>query len=254
MTLPAHAKSVLHQISAWVYGGYAWFIFLLIVLPCSVLLMLLRRPIPGRRIAHIGARLLFRLGGMPVCVEGLDRLPQRPHILLVNHSSFLDPFILTALLPPSPGYAFTTRQEFPIQSVFCPIVKSLGTIVMPPPQQQHGRRNTGRLAAALRRGHSLIIFPEGAFRPEPGLQPFHSGAFVAAAKAGVPIVVAGVRGARLALPPRTWLPHRNAIVLKIGKVLPPDGGNGNASGTASNIAQRIAAARKEMLSLAGERN
>lgn len=250
--MPAQLRSAVQCISARIgsraYGCYAWLLFLLIVSSCGALMLLLRRPHAARRIAHAAARLLFRLGGMPIHAEGLERLPQQPHVLLVNHSSFLDPIALIALLPPAAGYAFTTRQEFRIQKIFCPLVHSIGTIVMPPPDPRRRSTNTGRLAAALRRKHSLIIFPEGRFEPAPGLHAFHSGAFVAAALAKVPVVVAGVRGTREALRPRSWLPRRNGIELKIGRVLAP------SSCAASEITQWMAAARAEMLNLTGERD
>lgn len=234
------------RVGAWAYSGYAWIILILLVLVFGGLAMLFRKPSKGRRIARFGTRLLCRLAGMPVSVKGLDNLPSRPHILVVNHTSFLDGIVLTALLPASPGYAFAVRQQYSSQRLLCPLLRSLGTVVLHRFGAPHHTSDIDRLAAALRRGSNLVVFPEGAVSSEPGLQPFHSGAFVAAAKANVPIVVAALRGVRTALRLGSWLPRRADIVLEIGPVLNPHGIDPAA------LAQLSAAARSAMLPLTGE--
>jgi 1-acyl-sn-glycerol-3-phosphate acyltransferase len=236
----------LHGIGAWVYGGYAWIILILVVLVFGGLAILFRKPSKGRRIARFGTRLLCRLAGMPLSVKGLDNLPSRPHILVVNHTSFLDGIALTALLPASPGYAFAVRQQYSSQRLLCPLLRSLGTVVLHRFGAPHHTSDIDRLTAALRRGSNLVIFPEGTVGSEPGLKPFHSGAFVAAAKANAPIVVAGLRGVRTALRLGSWLPRRADITLEIGPVLTPHGTDPAA------LAQLSAAARSAMLPLTGE--
>jgi 1-acyl-sn-glycerol-3-phosphate acyltransferase len=217
--LTAPADSVFRQVGCWLYGCYVWCMFLPVVLVCGALSILLRRPTQGRRIAHYGCRLLFKLAGIPLSVAGLDHLPLKPHVLLANHTSFLDPLVLLALLPTTPGYAFTTRQEFRIQSLLCPLLKSVGVVVLASPGEHSGPPNIERMAAILRLGRNLVVFPEGGFRPEPGVQEFHSGAFVAAARARAPLFCAGLRGTRDALRLGTWMPRRIPIHLVIGPVL-----------------------------------
>lgn len=246
--MPSEKPVAVHvrQIGAWAYGCYAWSVFALIMLCFGVPVLLLRRPSQGRPVARFGARLLFWLAAVPLSVKGLDRLPHRSHVLVVNHTSFLDGLVLTALLPARPGYAFTVRQEFEIQRLLCPLLKGLGAVVLGHSRAGHGASNADLMTAALRRGKNLVIFPEGGFSPEPGLKPFHSGAFVAAANANAPVAVAGLRGTRSALRPRTWLPRRVGITLEIGPVLTPSGNDQDA------IAQLSATARRVMAPLSGE--
>lgn len=242
----AQARARVAQLGAWVYGSYAWFVFALIFLCYGGIVMLLRRPPLGRRVMRVGARLVLRLAGVPYSVEGLDHLPTTPHVLLVNHGSFLDSIALTALLPSRPGYAFAVRQEFPAQRLLCPFLRGLGTLVLENARRKRRARNVARMTATLQRGDNLVIFPEGGFVRASGLMPFHSGAFVAAANAGVPIVVTGLRGARAALPPKTWLPHRVPISLKIGPVFKVHEKDPDA------LTHLIADARKAMMLLSGE--
>jgi len=235
------------HIQKWAYGCYAWVVFGTILLLTGALAMLMRKPRRARPVVRMAALILFRLTRMPVTVHGLEQLPTGPHILLVNHTSFLDPIVLTACLPARPGYAFVVRQQYRSQALLWPLLKPLGTVVLRP-SAGSGRpsENIALLAAALRRGDSLVLFPEGGFTPASGLKHFHTGAFVAAATESVPIAVAGLRGARTALRLGRWLPRRVPIRLEIGEVLVPEEKDPHA------LAQLCRTAYEAMLPLTGE--
>ena len=57
----------------------------------------------------------------------------------------------------------------------------------------------------------------------PGLLPFHMGAFVAAAEAGVPVVPVTIRGTRSILRDDSWFPYHGAISVTVGTPVPPQG-------------------------------
>ena len=71
----------------------------------------------------------------------------------------------------------------------------------PPRWSEYVRRNWAgqRLVTAVRAGRSALLFPEGTFGREPGLQRFRTGAFLAAARAGAPVVPIALRGTRSVL-------------------------------------------------------
>lgn len=229
----------------WAYAGYVWTAFLLILSIVNGLVVLLRNPTTGRRVVQLGARSLLRLAGVPTRVTGLEHLPQGAHVLIVNHNSFVDPIALFALLPCKPGYAFAVRQQVPAQRLLCPLLRAIGSTVLDRPGERRRVSNVELMADVLRRGERLIVFPEGRFGPEEGLGRFHSGAFRAAMQAQVPIVVAGLRGTREALPPGTWRPRHSVIALEIGPTLAPLGGD---NGAIPNLVQR---AQEAMLPLTG---
>lgn len=245
-TVRARATLIARRTGAWVYAGYAWTLFALLAMSCGSMIALLRRPPLGRRIAHGAARMFLRLAGVTSTVSGLDRLPQRPHVLLVNHASYLDAIVLTALLPPTPGYTFTAKREFASQRLMRALLTGLGAIFIERFDVERSMEDVDLMVAALRRGDHLLVFPEGAFSREPGLKPFHAGAFAAAALADAPVVVAGLRGTRTALRGGTWLPRRVAIEFEIGEHLMPSGHDWAAT------ARMRAAARKAMAPLSGE--
>lgn len=246
-TASTHAMmKLIRQAGRWAYGCYVWLAFALILLSFGSLIVLVRSPRYSRSIARRGARLLFHITAVPFSAHGIERLPRTPHILLLNHTSFLDGLALAAVLPARPGYAFVVRQQYRRQRLLCPLFHALGGVVLHQAAAAHAPANVDLLAAALRRGDNLIVFPEGGFVPEAGLRPFHSGAFVAAVAENVPIVVAGLRGARQALRPRSWLPRRTRIEVEIGVTLTPDN-------KGDNQGQKLCeTAYKAMLPLVGE--
>lgn len=244
--LDARSGNVARRIGARLYGCHAWIVFAILLLVFGFLAALAGRVDRARRVAQRIARWMFRLSGMPLSAVGLERLPHRPHVLLVNHTSFLDALVLTALLPAFPGYAFIARQQYALQSLLWPFLKSVRTMILQHHAEHQHTVNVDMLRSALEHGENLVIFPEGGFVPEPGLKPFHSGAFVAAAQARVPIVIAGLRGTRNALRVGTWMPKRLPLAVEIGPTLLPGGTDPDS------IHALMLAARTAMMPLTGE--
>jgi 1-acyl-sn-glycerol-3-phosphate acyltransferase len=69
---------------------------------------------------------------------------------------------------------------------------------------------------------SVLVFPEGTFRRDPGVLPLRLGAFKAAVEAGRPVVPIGLRGTRDVLPADTWIPRPGPIAIRIGPALSPE--------------------------------
>lgn len=83
--------------------------------------------------------------------------------------------------------------------------------------------DTDRVVALIGGGHSLVIFPEGRLARAPGLRPFHMGAFVAAAEAGVPVVPLAIRGTRAILRPEHHFPRKGAVDIVVAEPIQPTG-------------------------------
>ena len=171
-------------------------------------------------------------------------LPDIPHVLAVNHASYLDSLALVALLPPR--YTFIAKRELVGQWVPRLFLRGLGTIFVERFEAARSAEDVDEMIAAIRRGQSLVVFPEGTFSRESGLKPFRMGAFVAAARAAAPVVVAGLRGTRLMLRAGTWLPRHGRPEFEVGAVLRADGADWAAAVRLRD------AVRSEMLRLSGE--
>lgn len=225
-----------------VYSLYCWLLFSVILFAFGLLIIFWPgKPARRRQLARTGARLLFRLARLPLRSEGLERLPSGQHIVVANHTSFLDALILTAALPAPPGYAFVARQEFRSQVLLWPLLRAVGTVIVHGHASHATPTNIERLADALENGENLIIFPEGDIRRTSGVLPFHSGAFVVAAKCRVPVVPVGIRGARQALPLKSWQPACTPVAVLIGPVLRPEGDEGRPPDDTAQAAREIIA-------------
>ncbi|HEV7988683.1 MAG TPA: 1-acyl-sn-glycerol-3-phosphate acyltransferase, partial [Candidatus Binataceae bacterium] len=62
-----------------------------------------------RRVAGALARVFFRLAGIPLRIEGVERLPQTPCVVVANHASYIDGIVAAAALPPA--FAFVIKKE-----------------------------------------------------------------------------------------------------------------------------------------------
>lgn len=209
---------------------------------------LLPRPSWAWAVGRLAARCFLRLCGTPVAVQGLENLPPpgRVHVLVANHSSYLDGIVLAAALPRH--VSFVAKRELLGQFVPRVYLRRLGVEFVERFDARQGVEDAARLAAAVAGGRSLAFFPEGTFTRTPGLRPFHLGAFAAAAQARVPVVPVAIRGSRAWLRADQWLPRRSPLAVVIGPpVLPADGADG--FGEAIRLRD---AARAEILRHCGE--
>ncbi|MCM8613169.1 AMP-binding protein [Accumulibacter sp.] len=228
------------------YGAWCWTVFLLLGLPVMAMVIALRSPSAGRRIVHHAARIFLRLAGMPVSAVAADSLPAGPHLLLVNHCSYLDSLVLFAALPPAAAYGFVAKREFVGQPLVHAFLRALGTLFVERFDAVRSVEDVDGIIAALARGQKVLVFPEGTFSRESGLKPFRMGAFIAAVRAGVPALVGGLRGTRSSLRDRTWMPRRGPIAFELGPLLLPQGDDWAAAVRLRD------ACRRAMLPLCGE--
>jgi 1-acyl-sn-glycerol-3-phosphate acyltransferase len=173
--------------------------------------------VPGlerrRRIARSASRIIFRLWGVPVDVTDLDKLPGSACIVVANHASYLDGIILTAALPPR--FAFVIKQEMRSVPFAGYLLNRIGSEFVERNDRHRAGMDARRMLRKAHNGDALAFFPEGTFTREPGLKRFRSGAFVAAARAGLPVVPIVIRGAREILPDEALLPRPGRLEVRV---------------------------------------
>lgn len=145
-----------------------------------------------------GVRLALMLSGVRVTVVNPQNATRhRTNVFLSNHVSNLDPAALFLTLP---RIAVILKKELSRLPMLGYVMK-MGGFIYVDRQARDSRRHA--LAAGvdtLRRGISLLIFPEGTRSPDGKLLPFRPGPFTMAIEAGVPIVPITVHGARELMP------------------------------------------------------
>ena len=203
------------------YGIYAVVACVACLLPGGLLATSLPNLAARRWMARWTLRSMFLLAAMPYRLQGTDKLPGSPCVVIANHRSYLDGLALIAALPPHFSAVIKHQMaEVPfigwfLHRIGCRFVERESAIL--------AGRDTHALLLALQDGESLAIFPEGTFSPDAGLLPFRDGAFFLAAKAGVPIVPAIIRGVRKILPEGRFLPAPGVLSVTLLEALTPEG-------------------------------
>ncbi len=179
-------------------------------------------------VARFAARVFLRLSRIPVVVHGLDNFPEGTAVVVPNHTSYMDVVVLLALLPWR-GHAFVAKREFLGNFFARTFMEGFGTVFIERFDVQKSAEHADQLAAAAKRGTSLIVFPEGTFQHHAGLLPFRTGAFQVAAQAGIPVVPVALRGVRSMLREGTWYLRRSPVMVTIGAPVAPEGSDWNAA-------------------------
>jgi len=227
--LGARIAHALRLVPRYLYAGYAWLLLSLIGLPVALGVFTLLRLDRRWRLVRSGIRLLHRLAGVRVEVSGLDRIPpaDHPFVLVANHQSYLDAFVLIEAIPRPP--VFIAKRELASMPLVGHLLARQGTLFVERFDPRRGTAAMRHFTAALERGELLVFFPEGTFRDDPGLLPFRMGAFVAAVRAGRSILPVALSGTREILRGNDWLPAPGTVRVSIGSVLTPDGKDWQAS-------------------------
>jgi len=208
--------------AAWAYGSVALFappLWLAVVLAPGLKLR--------RRLARGIARFLFSWMGMPFRLEGGESLKTGgPRIVAPNHASYLDAIVLTALLPPE--FAYVVKRELEKSFISRIFLRRLGSIFVERFDAAQSAGETRKVLDALRRGESLVIFPEGTFRRYPGLLPFRMGTFAVAVDAAVPVVPVAIQGTRSLLRGGSWLLRHGRMTVTVAPAVRPEGSGWHA--------------------------
>ena len=169
------------------------------------------RPLLRDRVARVVLRLLLALV-FRVQVEGRERIPTgRPLICAANHHSWLDPFLLLAILPLAPRrYAIGIP---PVSPAWRRIITPFHTLI--PLDRARPQAAIHAMEDILDRGNTLIIFPEGGIGPGDGhVRPLQSGTAYLAQRTGYPILTVGITGSH-----DLW--WRKPLTVRIGPCIHP---------------------------------
>lgn len=136
---------------------------------------------------------VWRWVAFRLCVEGRQHLPHHgPYIIVANHRSNLDPFLIGYVLYPR-GLFFMAKHTLFRNRIQGFVLRQMGAF----PVVRH-RPDVGAVRwahACLRRGWGLVLFPEGTRRPgQRTIQTLKSGAAALALEGRVPVVPVGLWG------------------------------------------------------------
>lgn len=170
-----------------------------------------------RLVAGVFSRAFLRGAGVPFRVEGLNRLPQVPCVVVANHASYIDGLVAAAALPPD--FAFVIKKEMVRVPLAGLLLRRLGSQFVERFNRHKGGVDARRVLKLAATGQSLVFFPEGTFNEIRQIGKFLGGAFATAARSDMPVVAMAIHGTRKVLPPGRLAVHRAPIRVEILEVL-----------------------------------
>jgi len=198
------------------YGLYAWVVFALGALLAFIATVLVPFAKLRHRLAADATRLIFIFGGVPPKIVGRENIPDGHAVVVANHASFVDGFLLKGYLPAR--FSFVVKGEMRKIPIVHFLLRRSGSNFVERHEAKGSTRDARKIVKAAQEGQSLAFFAEGTFYQEPGVNRFRPGAFVAAIRGSLPIVPVAISGTREMMPAdRLWpWPIRPRI-----QILPP---------------------------------
>jgi 1-acyl-sn-glycerol-3-phosphate acyltransferase len=222
------------------YGFYGWTVFILCFLFALLVTVLMPHAALRHRLAAAGSRAIFVLAGIPADIRGLENVPDGNAVVVANHASYVDGFLLKGYLPYR--FSFVIKGEMRKVPVAHFLFRRSGSKFVERHKQSGSSRDARQIVKAAQGGESLAFFPEGTFVKEPGIARFRAGAFVAAIRGGVPIVPIAISGTREMMPAgRLWPYPVRPRVLVLPPIFPEDPAFDNHKLLAETARQRILA-------------
>ncbi|MBW3535932.1 MAG: 1-acyl-sn-glycerol-3-phosphate acyltransferase [Gemmatimonadetes bacterium] len=169
------------------------------------------------------ARAILRAAGVRVELDGVEHLGEdSAQVLVANHESWFDVLALAGYLPVD--YRFVAKKELARVPVFGPAWRACGHIAIDRRDQQAAIEALERARREVHdRPLTIVMYPEGTRTPDGELLPFKKGAFVLAIQVGVPVVPAGIVGARAVMPKGSFRIRPGTLRIRIGEPLQTEG-------------------------------
>ncbi|MDX9980757.1 MAG: AMP-binding protein [Lentisphaeria bacterium] len=154
------------------------------------------------RIGRLFLHCCFRLRG-----QGVENLPEGPCILAPNHQSYLDGLLVTSFLGKDTlkKTYFYAKSEHIRRGWLKFLARTNNVIVTD--INRNLKESLQKLAAVLKDGRKVIIFPEGTRSRDGQLGEFKRTFAILGRELNVPIVPVVIRGAYEAMPAGRWLPR-----------------------------------------------
>jgi len=184
--------------SPWYGWPLLWRIPLLLlwvlILPLALLSFLPGvRHIPvGNMKLHMFMHRIWMRGLIAVCgvrLKVIGDLPPPPCLVVANHITWFDIPVLHALWP----MGLVAKVEIRSWPLLGRLAEIAGSIFIQRGNQASRQKVNRRMAARLRRGEIIGVFPEGGIHQQRGIKRFHARLFGSAIRAGSPIVPMAIR-------------------------------------------------------------
>ncbi len=168
--------------------------------------------------ARTWSKMILATTNCPITLLNPEKLDVGvPAVYVVNHLSALDIPSLYAALPFQ--FRILAKKELFRYPVLGWHLKRSGQIAIDRDNARSSLKSLMSASDALKRGMSLVVFPEGGRSPDGCLQPFLGGSFYVAIKAQAPIVPMALIGGYEALPMNSFHIRPRPLQLVVGDAI-----------------------------------
>jgi len=173
-------------------------------------------------IGTLWTRAILRLSCISVVVNGRHYIdPRCSYVVMSNHQSHYDVLALVATIPLQ--LRWVMKKELRSVPVFGLGCERLGHIYIDRSNPEKARQSLTAAKEKIRKGASIMFFPEGTRSPDGNLLPFKKGGFVMALATQTPILPVTVTGSRRILPKRSLRVVPGKITVTIHEAVPVSG-------------------------------
>lgn len=172
------------------------------------------------RIVRYWARSIVRSAGIRLSVEGEERIDwSRRYVLIANHHSYMDiPILVCAVPQPVRFMAKKTLFQIP---VFGWGLKAGGFIPIDRKNRSTAAQSFGLAGERIRKGNTIVVFPEGGRSRRYQMEEFKKGAFLLALKSKLPILPAAIVGAFEVMPATRLKVVPGPVVVRLSPPIEP---------------------------------
>jgi 1-acyl-sn-glycerol-3-phosphate acyltransferase len=188
---------------------------LIFVQPLLILWTLLTGDADFMYWTFIGAlRIVLRLAGIRVRVEGLENIPSGVCVFASNHASNLDPVALVPNIPRR--VALLAKKEVFRIPILSKALRQAKLIPVDRADKEAAAESVEIAVKYMKEGLSFCVYPEGTRSRDGRLLPFKKGTFLMAIRATAWVVPVSLAGTQRLMRKGDWTIHPGEVVVRYG--------------------------------------
>ncbi len=206
----------------------AWVALVLVTttIPCALIVIAIAgfRSAEGlvNRVIRFWSGSLVWAAGIELHAENLDLMdPNQRYILIANHYSYFDiPCIFTAIPQPIRFMAKVSLFKIPL---FGFALRRTGFIPIDRKNRSTAVKSFDMAGERIRRGYTIVVFPEEGRSRERTMRPFQRGGFLLALKSDLPIVPTAIKGTYDVMHAKTLRITPGPVTITLTPPIPTEG-------------------------------